>query len=527
MNYGDYGKMHTADVSDMLRRRGCSEMPTAYGEFLKLDQRLRKEIGKHLPLVLSDNYEHFMACLPGKKFAAQHVLIRRQIGGFTVAAGYWKWLEFLSHQITRNEVELAADFYSGKHNGFPRQFNKDYWLHVVDDYNGYLPIRVDFPGEGTVFTGVPFPVAEIYGEKPAVWVNEPIYIQIGQLSHVATIAAQFAEILGDPWRFIEVAFRALPNVEFSDDMLLAMLIGGGIISTSNDLGAFINGAPFKCAGTTGHCYYQQFKYFKDSLRALLGSPLGPYSTVLLDVNQHDHGFKQLQEVLAEGYPPPFADRPDSGDTLKQGMRDLTVLQDNDMNINVVFEDSKNPEDVQEAELTRRQYGLEEKRATYGAGGTFMGKRSLLECAYKSCYFHDGTVENPIDELDTMKICLDDKMKKSFPGRVEWFFDPKEGFFKLGCRGEAILEGYVNRRQTLYDNLSDPGNPHFNPGYDLLNLATSSAIVDGIERSKATRKLLGSKITLKLEPNKIGIGMTKDARRKRDALYEIALETIKQ
>ena len=54
----------------------------------------------------------------------QSMFIDRQIGGFTVACGFWKWLEFLSHRITRNKVELVADFFSGRHNNFPRQFDK-------------------------------------------------------------------------------------------------------------------------------------------------------------------------------------------------------------------------------------------------------------------------------------------------------------------------------------------------------------------------------------------------------------------
>ena len=190
--YLEYGKKVSARIQQLLEAEGVSRLPENYADFLKLDHWLRKLIGINLPLVLSDNYEHFMACLPGKKFAGQHVIIRKQIGGFTVACGFWKWLEFLSHQITREEVKLTSDFFSGKHNDFPRQFNKDYWMHVVDDYNGYLPLRISYVGEGVTFTGVPFPAAEIYGETPAVWINEPMYVQLGHLSHIATIAAQSA-----------------------------------------------------------------------------------------------------------------------------------------------------------------------------------------------------------------------------------------------------------------------------------------------------------------------------------------------
>lgn len=524
-NYLDYGAKAALRIRKLLEMEGMAQLPTSYEVFSRLDQWLRKLIASHLPLVLSDNYEHFMACLPGKQFAGQQVIIRKQIGGFTVACGFWKWLEFLSHRISREEVELAADFFSGKHNSFPRQFDKDYWLHVVDDYDGYMPVRISYLGEGATFTGVPFPVAEVYGETPAVWLNEPMYIQVGHLSHIATIAAQFAEILGDPWRFIEVMFRALHNREECDDVLLAMLIGGGIISTSNDMGAFINGAPFKSTGTTGHCYYQQYATLKEALRALLGSPLGAYSTVLLDVYQHEHGFRELQELLDEGYAPPFAERPDSGDTLALGMHDLMALQDQGKQINVIFEDGYRPEDVLKAEIMRKQQGLSRDRALYGAGSAFIGPRRALETAYKACCFHDGTFDAPRDLLETMKICLGDTMKQSIPGLVNWFFNEASGVYMLGCADESAPVNYVPQRKVLYDGISDPGRPYVDPDYDPMSLATCMAIQKGVERSKTARTLLGPDFTRQVGENKTGIAMTKRLREKRKAIYQRALQIL--
>lgn len=524
-NYRDYGIKTTKRVQTLLELEGLEKLPTTYSEFSKLDQWLRKLIATNLPLVLSDNYEHFMACLPGKKHAGQHVIVRKQIGGFTVACGFWKWLEFLSHQITREEVELVADFFSGKHNNFTRQFDKDYWLHVVDDYNGYLPVKISYVGEGGTFTGVPFPVAEVYGETPAVWLNEPMYIQIGHLSHIATIAAQFAEILGDPWRFIEVMFRALHNKEECDDVLLAILIGGGIISTSNDLGAFINGKPFKSTGTTGHCYYQQYETLKEALRALLSSPLGKYSTVLLDVYKHEHGFEELQQLLDEGYIPPFAERPDSGDTVTIGLHDLTALQDQGKQINVIFEDGYKPENVLHAEIMRKQYGLAQERALYGAGGAFIGPRRALETAYKACFFHDGPPEHPENVVETMKICLDDKMKQSIPGLVSWFQHDSTGVYLLGCAGEPIPNNYSPSGSILYDGISNPGVPYFDPTYDPSNLVECPAIVQGVERSKTTRKLLGPDFTRQLGENNTGIAMTQRLREKRKSIYKRALQLV--
>ncbi|MDP3899921.1 MAG: hypothetical protein Q8Q23_02460 [bacterium] len=526
MNYLDLARK-VATRSNMILQSEDLLFPTTYAEFMELDLDLRQRIAFNIPVIQSDNYEHFMACLPGKKYAGQHVLIRKQIGGFTVASGYWKWLEFLTHQITCEEVELTADFFSGKHNNFSRQFNKDYWFHVVDDYDGYLPIVVTYPGEGAVFTGVPFPVAQVYGEKSAVWVNEPMYIQIGHLSYAATVAAQFAEVLGDPWRFIEVGFRALQNKETGPDLLLAMLVGGGIISTSNDLAAFINGAPFKSTGTTGHCFYQQETDFKESLRNLLNSPLGKYATVLLDINSHEHGFQQLLELRAEGHKMPFAIRPDSGDVLKQGMSNLTVLQDFGEEMHIVFEDGLKPKGVQDIEKIRRQYSLNKNRTIYGGGSCFVGTRRDLEAAYKACCFHNGTPGERTDVVETMKVCLDDSMKQSIPGMINWFFNPETGFYTIGCSDESPPDNFEERHKVLYDGLTNPGQPYIDPDYDPSNLAQCSAIQGGKANSLAIRGLLGPAFCQDLEPNRTGIAMTQKLREKRKKLKQVALDYIKK
>jgi len=499
----------------LLADAGMESMPMRYEDYLGLDQFMRKLIATSIPLVLSDNYEHFMAKLPGKPFGAQQVIVRRQIGGFTVASGYWKWLEFLCHRLTHAEVELVADFFSGGHNDHERPFDKAYWHdRVVDQCGGYLPIRVEYPGEGAVFTGVPFPIAQIYGERPAIWVNEPMYIQIGHLCHVATVAAQFRQILGGAERFIDVAFRSLQNKEASDDYLLAMLVGGGIISTSNDLGAMINGRPFKPSGTTGHCYYQQFDTVEEALRALLTSSLGPQSTVLLDGVSHQRGFEVLRALIREGLPAPFAVRPDSGDTIKLGFHDLAALQEDGTAINVVFEDGYEPVNALAAERTRRASAIDRKRAIYGAGSAFLAPRSALETAYKACFFHDGSIQQPTGSVETMKICFDDTAKQSIPGMIDWFLEDNTGLFMIGCAGEAAPPGYRRVNRVLYDGLTRPGDPYVNPHYSPSNLTGCKAIERGQRLCHTLLGKLEGAVTETIEPNRAGVAMTRALQEKR-------------
>jgi NADH-quinone oxidoreductase subunit N len=69
----------------ILGDAGMEGMPMRYGVYLGLDQFMRNLIATAVPLVLSDNYEHFMAKLPGKPYGPQQAIISWQIGGFNVA----------------------------------------------------------------------------------------------------------------------------------------------------------------------------------------------------------------------------------------------------------------------------------------------------------------------------------------------------------------------------------------------------------------------------------------------------------
>jgi hypothetical protein len=231
------------------------------------------------------------------------------------------------------------------------------------------------------------------------------------------------------------------------------------------------------------------------------------------------------ELMQEGLPAPFADRPDSGNTLELGMHDLMALQDEGKQINVVFEDGKKPKDVLVAENRRRQLGLAKERTLYGGGGAFMGQRRDLETAYKACYFHNGTPGNRTDVIETIKICLDDQMKQGIPGLAQCFFNPTTGFYTVGAGSEKTPEESEQGYRVLYDNLTNPGIPYFDPIYDPQSLATCKAITDGIERSKSTRDLLGPAFTLDVEPNRTAINMTKVLRSKRSAIYKRALSLV--
>ena len=80
---------------------------------------------------------------------------------------------------------------------------------------------------------------------------------------------------------------------------------------------------------------------------------------------------------------------------------------------------------------------------------------------------------------------------------------------------------------LYDGLSNPGNPYFDPTYDPQSLATCAAITDGVARSKNTRAKLGKGFTDDVEPNRAAITMTKRLRDKRRRLHDAAVAQLEE
>jgi hypothetical protein len=90
---------------------------------------------------------------------------------------------------------------------------------------------------------------------------------------------------------------------------------------------------------------------------------------------------------------------------------------------------------------------------------------------------------------------------------------------LGCVGDEPLDGYTRANRILYDGLTDPGTPYFNPDYDPMNLTASAAVVQGQARCQSLLDKLGPDFTRKIEPNQFGVAMTKALREKRKAIVE--------
>ncbi len=96
---------------------------------------------------------------------------------------------------------------------------------------------------------------------------------------------------------------------------------------------------------------------------------------------------------------------------------------------------------------------------------------------------------------------------------------------IGEDGENPPEGYQSVGRVLYDGLTNPGHPFVDPAYTPDSLAQSQGIMEGVERSKNTRKRLGPDFTRQVGENQTGIAMTQLLRKKRKVIFNRALRVV--
>ncbi len=96
---------------------------------------------------------------------------------------------------------------------------------------------------------------------------------------------------------------------------------------------------------------------------------------------------------------------------------------------------------------------------------------------------------------------------------------------IGDENEKPPEGYRAESRVLYDGLTNPGQPYVDPAYTPDILSQCQGIVEGVERSKKTREILGPDFTRQVGENQTGIAMTQSLRQKRKVIFNRALRVV--
>lgn len=407
-----------------------------YVAFMCLPEVLRRHIAEKNRILQTDAYNRTMEHIYGDEWdtpATYTLQFRRSPHGYIIVCGLRRVLEeFAALPITQSELDMAAAFYE-EHASVP-YFNKEKWQSIIDDYNGYLPIRIDCVPEGTaVLPGDP--VLRVTGPSEIVSHFEPYIHRAYYESMVATTAHEIGREF--PGRFIEVGKRGTPTEQMHLLATRAMLAGGGIRYSSSDSAAATLES-LKDVGTLGHRYIQSVSIQEgmteeDAFRkAILATDT---VSLLVDLVDSYRGI-QIALSLKESYRHTGKKiwiRLDSGNIAEQTLFTLREFArrgflDPSMD-KIIVEGIHTIDDMREIDELVRAAGFNpENHVIYGAGGLLVAKGTTRSDASSGFKLSKWGAHN------TMKFS-DSPGKENQPGEPT-VFDTPDGR-RIGQVGEDI------------------------------------------------------------------------------------------
>jgi nicotinamide phosphoribosyltransferase len=129
----------------------------------------------------------------------------------------------LTKQITREQVDRAEEFMQTAHAfGGPLNFDRRPWDRVVNEFDGYLPLKIEALPEGSTFykNEVPIQVTSLddgFGETAALIEAD----LVGMVSHGSTRATMERHMLE---RFIDYAKEDMPEKSLEEQIFAAQLM---------------------------------------------------------------------------------------------------------------------------------------------------------------------------------------------------------------------------------------------------------------------------------------------------------------
>lgn len=256
----------------------------------------------------------------------------------------------LSDPCTGEDIAESVEFMNRAHSfGGPLSFNPKIWERVLNEYNGFLPITIEAPPEGSTF--FPFePVIQVTGTNGFGEIAAHIEaIMVGRVSiniARATLTRHILERMNEwaakdypdvadtyaiaQWMIHDFGMRASSNATESEDLGLAHLLSFHGTDTFNAAYLAYKMGGKVCTGTSilalAHRIVQGYDAEIDCFKNLYNQTLEEKNGIASYVSDCYNFKKAVREHLvnickADG--PTVVVRPDSGDFLQN---DFLVLQ---------------------------------------------------------------------------------------------------------------------------------------------------------------------------------------------------------
>ncbi len=382
--------------------------------------------------------------------AARKPLAEEGANGRYIMAGLEKMLyPWFREPVTKEEVEKAQQFFEQR--GAVKKFPAKAWQTVLDN-KGYFPIDIyALPGGQTFLAkdGKHVPMMSVEGAGALVSHLEPHLEHLFAPIIQATKARLMYEAAGE--NFVEFGLRSDQHENNHVTLMMALYVGGGFRSTSDDQAVWLFPEYFRDVGTVGHEFIMAYQRSDCSLEEAQQQAYHDFvrvndrSALLPDViHTRRSGLPSILHLVKEyvGTGKIIMPRLDSGDvpgdtifwkemTLQAGISDTAV----------VVEDGYSPDKARETKMKYAAAGFNTEDIIIGAGGYFQEgcHRDTASMVYKrSATLHGSGLESSLKFSDTPG-------KESIPGRIRIY--GRDDVMIVAQDGEEI-EGFPLMQKVL-------------------------------------------------------------------------------
>jgi nicotinamide phosphoribosyltransferase len=442
------------------------------------------------PILNTDSYKpsHYKMLTEGCTTLVSYIEARGGIWDETVFFGLQAYnLEYLTRQITRQNIEDAAWFFSL--HGEP--FNREGWEYILEKYDGYLPLRVRAVKEGSVIPTKNILVSVENTDEKCAWLTSYIEPTILRGTwYGTTISTQSWNIKqlikgfmnetcdnidGLPWKLHDFGARGVSSLESAVIAGAAHLVNfRGSDTISGALGAMLYyGEPDKVPSdsipATEHSVMTillKKGEFGQILRALrqFGKPGGLFACVS-DSYNIDEAVKyicspefqaELKEIGAK-----IVIRPDSGDPVEMSLRIVRMIDELigtttnskgykvlPANMGVIYGDGINKTSIRAILFNLKIHGYSTDCINFGMGGALLQNvtRDDQCWAMKACAAEIDSIW-----VDVKKEPVTDTGKVSKAGRMSLFRSRLTGEYRTIRTDSPIDSEWVDQMQTVFEN----------------------------------------------------------------------------
>ncbi len=432
----------------------------SFEEFQSIDDLdLRKEIAGLNKILLTDTYNRTMAHTRGERGSKEEtytLTFRKALYADSpiVVYGVRNIVKrILGRKISAAELEFAREFYEDQaRKGGNGYFDYEAWKDVVEKNGGYLPIEVRAVEDGTMLRPGE-PVMSISGPGEMAAHFEPMFLRLFYQSAVATELAVLEDILGSG-RVVEFGSRSAWNNATHFDALEALVVGGGLVGTSDDAGAAALPG-LRCAGTIAHRFLASYPTEEEGFRAAIekNEKIALLIDLINPMRGIERAIKLKEEYRSTGKP--IWMRLDSGDLASQAVYALERQRDTGMLDpaldKIVVADISSLSDITHIEGAVERAGFDPKKfLVYGLGGLLVATkktRDALSAGFKLAEteeFKTGKLSG-----DEGKIALPGKLNVEIRNGERVIVNEDEEVL-----GERLLKLVYSNGRTFFNEPSD-------------------------------------------------------------------------